>query len=110
MLSLGHVFFKKGVAPLGTPHLRVFRSYMAFIQQVFRTPVIWLGFAGIGAGIAVWIIALAQTDLSLAYPIASLQYVVVLIAARIFLGEKLDKMKLFGTAMVIGGIVLISVS
>ena len=110
LVSLGQVFFKKGVAPLEPPNMRSLRSYQDFMRQVFQTRWIWLGFVTIGAGIVVWLIALAQADLSLAFPIDSVQYVVILLAARFFLGEKLNAMKLAGTFLVMAGIVLISVS
>ena len=110
LISIGQVFFKKGVTPLETPDLRRAGSYGKFIRNVFATPMIWLGFAAIGSGIVVWLVALAQTQLSIAFPIDSLQYLVILIIARIFLGEVIDRMKLAGTIFVVAGICLISMS
>ena len=110
LVSVGQVFFKKGVKPLETPDLRLSGSYGKFIGSVFSSPMIWLGFLTIGLGIAVWLVALAQTELSVAFPIDSLQYIVILVSARIFLGEKIDPMKLAGTVLVVAGICLISVS
>ena len=72
--------------------------------------MIWLGLVTVIIGVVVWLIALAQTELSVAYPIDSLQYIMTLFAANIFLGEKIDRMKIMGTVLVIGGIVLISFS
>ena len=109
-MSLGNVCFKKGVGPIESPRLRSGSSYLKFLGQVFQMPMIWLGLVTVIIGIVVWLIALAQTDLSVAYPIDSLQYIMTLFAANIFLGEKIDKMKIMGTALVISGIVLISLS
>ncbi len=106
--SVGQVFFKKGVSCLEVPHMGHAGSYARFLRGVLGTPLVWLGFIAIAAGLVIWLIALAQTQLSVAFPIDSLQYVFILITARIFLGEKLDKMKLAGTVLVIAGICLIS--
>ena len=110
LISAGQILFKKGVAPLGTPHLASLRSYLKFIGAVLRTPRIWLGFVCIGSGIATWLIALAHMELSVAFPINSLHYLTILIAARLFLGETWDGKKILGTFLVIGGIVLVSIS
>ena len=110
LVSIGQVFFKKGVTPIPTPDLSDARSYGRFLAAVFKAPVIWLGFATIGVGIVLWLIALAQTDLSVAFPIDSMQYLVIIVAARIFLGEKIDRMKMMGTLLVVGGILLIAMS
>ena len=108
--GIGQVFFKKAVKPLETPNLRQAGSYGTFLRGVLTSPLIWLGFLTIGSGIVVWLIALAQTELSVAFPIGSLQYLVILVTARIFLGERIDRMKLMGTMLVIAGICLISAS
>ena len=110
LVGVGQVFFKKGVMPLETPSLGRSGAYEKFIRGVLASPMLWLGFLTIGSGIVVWLIALAQTQLSIAFPIDSLQYLVILLIARIFLGEKIDRMKLAGTLLVVAGICLISTS
>jgi drug/metabolite transporter (DMT)-like permease len=106
----GQIFFKKSVDTLKTPNLRSLSSYLKFISAVLKLPGIWLGMALVSTGVFFWIAALAQADLSLAYPIDSLQYLVTLVMARIFLDEKIDRMKLFGTLLVILGIIFIAAS
>ena len=54
--------------------------------------------------------ALAQADLSFVFPVGSIQYIFVLFGTSIFLGEKIDRMKLTGTLLVITGIILITLS
>lgn len=106
----GQIFFKKSANSVDTPNLRSPASFLNFIKKIFNIPGTWLGFAFIGIGMVVWLMALAQTDLSIAFPIDSMQYIVALIAARIFLDEKIDMMKLVGTLLVILGIVLVAMS
>jgi len=61
-------------------------------------------------GLVIWLIALAQADLSIVFPIGSLQYILVLFLAHILLGEKIDRMKFIGTFLVVFGIILITIS
>ncbi len=108
--TIGQIFFKKATYQLELPSLKDVKSYLTFMNQVLRIPAIWLGFASLGIGILLWLMALAQGDLSFVYPIGSLQYVLTLIAARIFLHEKIDGMKFVGTLCVVLGIILIAKS
>ena len=108
--TTGQIFFKKATQGLEIPTLRSLKSYLAFLSKVIRIPGIWLGLGCLAVGITFWLMALAQGDLSLVYPIGSLQYVLTLIAARVFLNEKIDRMKLIGTVCVVAGIILIAKS
>ena len=108
--TVGQIFFKKAANRLQAPTLKNIKSYLAFLTQTFKMPGIWLGLGSLTLGILLWLMALAQGDLSLVYPIGSFQYILTLIAARIFLGERIDGMKLIGTLLVVFGIALITIS
>lgn len=108
--TAGQIFFKKSTNVLEAPNLRRAQSYLSFMKNIFSMPAIWLGFGAMGAGLVVWLMALAQTDLSIVFPIGSLQYLFTLIAAGLLLGEKIDRQKIAGTLLVVAGIVLITLS
>lgn len=73
-------------------------------------PMILTGLVSMTAGLVIWIAALAQAELSLVFPITSLQYIVTMVAAHYLLGEKINKLKLIGTLLVIIGITLVALS
>lgn len=106
----GQILFKKTINNLDAPNMRSHISYLLFLKNVLRVPAVWIGFCFVGLGISIWLIALAQADLSLVFPIDSMQYIITLVAARIFLGEKIDRMKLGGTLLVMAGIALVAIS
>ena len=106
----GQVLFKRSVNSLEAPHFKTLDSYVGFARKMLMMPAVWAGFAFIGIGVVIWLTALAQTDLSIAFPIDSMQYIITLVFARIFLGEKIDKMKFWGTLLVIAGIILVAMS
>ena len=107
--TVGQILFKKSANRLGDTGFSDIKSYGAFIGKVIRIPNIWLGFLCLGTGVVLWLMALAQSHLSVVYPLGSIQYLLTLMASRIFLGEKIDRMKLAGTFLIASGIVLISV-
>ena len=107
---IGQVLFKKSTNTIGTYNLKVGSDRIRFLSEVFKKPYLWLGIVVMSMGLVVWLLAIAQGDLSLVFPMGSLQYILILFVAHKFLGEKIDKMKLVGTLLVMAGIVLMSVS
>jgi drug/metabolite transporter (DMT)-like permease len=106
----GQLLYKTGVNKAGTPDLRDHRSYVSFIKRIIGIPQIWLGFISVVIGMCVWLTALAQADLSIAFPIDSMQYIITLVAAHYLLGEKINKMKLLGTLLVMCGVIIVAMS
>jgi drug/metabolite transporter (DMT)-like permease len=108
--TAGQIMFKKSANSLEMRSLKGFKTKIAFLKDVFTNPLIWIGFGSMTVSLAIWMVALAGADLSFVFPVGSLQYIFILVAAYIFLGEKIDRMKLAGTLLVVLGIVLIAVS
>ncbi|MDO8535808.1 MAG: EamA family transporter [Candidatus Omnitrophota bacterium] len=107
---IGQILFKKSANTVGTFDLRIGRDRICFLSEVLAKPSLWLGFIAMAMGLIVWLLAIAQGNLSLVFPIGSLQYILILFLAHKFLGEKIDRMKLIGTLLVMAGIALMSVS
>lgn len=108
--GIGQMLFKKSTNAADTYNLRRLDSHALFLKDVLANPNIWGGFAAMGVGLVVWIIALAQGDLSLVFSLGSVQYILILFGAHFFLGEKIDRMKFIGTFLVVFGIILITLS
>ena len=108
--AVGQVLFKKGTNAVESYSLRGVDNHIRFLKDVLAKPQIWLGLFTMGIGLVVWLVALAEGDLSLVFPIGSIQYILILFGAHIFLDEKIDRMKLLGTFLVVFGIVLITIS
>jgi uncharacterized membrane protein len=108
--TAGQVFFKKGTNGIDVERIHDWKSYVDLLNKSIRQPFIWLGFASLAVGLGVWLVALAGAELSFVYPVGSLQYLSIMFAARVFLGEKIDAMKLFGTLLVVLGVILIAIS
>ena len=83
---------------------------LLFIKTVISKPAVWLGMLSIAIGLVIWIFTLAGGDLSVVYPLSSVEYILVLFSAHFLLGEKIDRMKMAGTILVMLGIVLITMS
>ena len=67
-----------------------------------------LGLLTIIAVMGVWQLVLAHAELSMAFPLDSIQYIIILFSSYIFLGERINRDRIIGTAFIIGGIVLVA--
>ena len=69
-----------------------------------------VGFGCYGASLVSWLVALSRYPLSLAYPLLTLSYVVVYLAAAAWppLAEPLSEARTVGIAMIVVGVVLVA--
>ncbi len=105
--SSGQVWLKTASNKTRPLHSKNIHSYLRYMSQLLSAPRIWLGLGSMAVSLVIWLMAVSQADLSLVYPIGSVYYIFVLVLARLFLGEKLDKLKIVGTFFILMGILLI---
>lgn len=71
-------------------------------------PFILAGMACYVVSLVVWIMALSRVEVSIAYPMVSLGYVLNAVAAWYLLGESLGAMRLIGIGFIIAGVFVIA--
>lgn len=106
----GQVLLKKSANALGAHDFKNIGAHFRFLSDVFSKPGLWAGFFFMTLGLAAWLFALAEGDLSLVFSLGSLQYILILFLAHFMLGEKIDRMKFLGTFLVMFGIALITIT
>ncbi|HYF83338.1 MAG TPA: EamA family transporter [Clostridia bacterium] len=57
----------------------------------------------------IWVLVLKRLELSIAYPMVSLGYIITMTLAFLFLNEPLRLTKLLGTALIIFGVIVINI-
>ncbi len=65
---------------------------------------LWLGLSCYGISVIVWILALSRVDVTIAYPMLSIGYIVNALAAQAFLGESLSTQRIIGIGIIIVGV------
>lgn len=108
--TAGQIFFKKSANTVSIQSLRGVRSHMVFLGELLKKRYVWLGGACMLAGLVIWFIALAGADLSVVSPLGSMQYILILVTAHFFLGERMTFAKVSGTLAIVAGIILITLS
>lgn len=76
--------------------------------QIATQPPIIGGLACYAVSVVVWIMALSRVEVSIAYPMLSIGYVVNAFAAWYLFGETLSLMKLLGIGIIVVGVYIVS--
>ncbi len=103
----GQLCFKIGANRLPDAHGEESRS---FWTGLLADPWTLGGIAIYTIELFVWLKILSIAPLSLAYPLASLNFLGVVIASRIFLKEVVSKRRLLGSAFITFGVAIVAFS
>jgi multidrug transporter EmrE-like cation transporter len=91
----------------GAIHLTASNWFGTLLKIATQPPIIG-GLACYGISVVVWIIGLSRTDVTIAYPMLSLGYVVSAFGAWMFLGEVVPPQRLIAIGVIILGVVLLA--
>ncbi|MCB1856828.1 MAG: 4-amino-4-deoxy-L-arabinose transferase [Gammaproteobacteria bacterium] len=77
-------------------------------MKLMSGPWLWVGLACYGISVVIWILALSRVDVSIAYPMLSIGYVVNAFAAWSLFGEALSLARLSGIGLIIAGVFVLA--
>jgi len=83
-------------------------GWLATYGQALTSPLVWAGLMLYGLGAVLWLWVLSRLDVSLAYPMVSLGFVVTLAVGVLFLGEPFSWLRGAGCALILAGVVLLA--
>lgn len=72
-----------------------------------RSPWLWLAIAALSTGLLVWLLVLQRLEVGVAYPMLSLNFVLITLIARFVFHESIDRRHWWGVALVIAGVILL---
>jgi drug/metabolite transporter (DMT)-like permease len=106
--AFAQLLLKAGTNSLGGAiHLTPQNALETFIKVATTLPILG-GLACYGISLVVWIIGLSRTDVTIAYPMLSLGYVVAAIGAWLFLGEVIPPGRILAIGLIMVGVVLLA--
>jgi multidrug transporter EmrE-like cation transporter len=77
-------------------------------QQLMLEPSLWLGLFCYGISVIIWILALSRVDVTIAYPMLSIGYIVNALFAWFLFGEALTLERLTGIGVIIIGVYILA--
>ena len=101
------VLFKKGTSRLANSIRQGWMSHIDNIINALRTKEIAFGIFLYAIEYVLWIAFLASVDISKAFPLSSVQIVLILLASRIILKEHINQYRWLGATLIIVGIYLV---
>jgi multidrug transporter EmrE-like cation transporter len=83
-------------------------SALPMALRLGAEPWLWLGLGCYGVSVIVWILALSRVEVSIAYPMLSIGYIVNALAAWAWLGESMNPAKVLGIGIIILGVFVLA--
>jgi multidrug transporter EmrE-like cation transporter len=106
--ACAQVLLKAGTNALGGAiHLTMSNAFETFIRVASQLPIL-AGLACYALSLVVWIMGLSRTDVTIAYPMLSLGYVVAAAGAWLFLGEAVSLQRMVAIGVIMIGVVLLA--
>lgn len=105
--AVAQLALKASVRDTGSIELSA-SSAVPVAGQLMSEPWLWVGLFCYGISVIVWILALSRVDVTIAYPMLSVGYVVNAIAAYALLGESLTAGRLIGIGIIILGVTVLA--
>lgn len=101
--SAAQLAMKRGLAPGGAS-----ADLAGTYVQAFTSPMVWLGLFLYGASAVLWLWVLSRLDVSLAYPLVSLGFVVTMALGILWLGEPFSWVRVAGCTLIVIGVSLLA--
>lgn len=83
------------------------KSIVTFLASAAANKFVLLGFALYLVSALSWLIILTRVDLSLAYPLISISYIIVVVLSKLIFNEPVTAYRLAGTLVVCAGVFLL---
>ena len=104
---IGQICLKQGMINIGRFTSNV-NNTINLLQRALSNPVVITGFLCYGISALSWLIVLSRVELSYAYPMVSLGYVLVVLLSWIIFKENVTLLRLIGVVIVCFGVFLIA--
>lgn len=116
LINLGLIIINVALAVSGQVAIKTGMKQVGYITASNVIPLVLksltniyvlLGLGAYALAAVTWILVLSRVDLSYAYPLLSLGYIAILLIAIFVLKEPVTVARIFGTALIMAGVVLI---
>lgn len=105
--ALAQLLLKAGTNAVGAIHLTAENWFSTGIKLATQLPIVG-GLTCYVLSVVVWIIGLSRVDVTIAYPMLSLGYIINAIGAWYFLGEMLSAQRILAIGVIIVGVALLA--
>jgi len=101
----GQLSMKKGMNTIGNIGIKDILSSRIF--EILFQRYVFIGLVFYVLGSLVWLVILSQEELSFAYPLISIGYIITAVLSKLLFNESLTLFRFFGILLICGGVYLI---
>jgi multidrug transporter EmrE-like cation transporter len=105
--AMAQLLLKAGTNAVGAIHLTADNWFSTGLQLATQLPILG-GLTCYVVSVLVWIIGLSRVDVTIAYPMLSLGYIINAVGAWYFLGESVSAQRLLAIGIIIIGVALLA--
>ena len=105
--AVAQLLLKAGTNAVGAIHLNAENWFSTGVKLATQAPIIG-GLSCYVLSVIVWIIGLSRVDVTIAYPLLSLGYIINAIGAWYFLGETVSMQRILAIIIINGGVALLA--
>ena len=105
MNSGGQLLMRKGMLALGTLENNTLTHIASMMLTSFW---LWTAMICYALSVIIWMIVLSRVEVSYAFPLGSIGYVIVALAGYFFLGEQVTTMRFVGILVICLGVLIVS--
>jgi len=103
--TAGQFMMKAGINRIGKIDLS---RFLEFLPKVITSPFVIGGFVSYAVSAVLWIVILSRAELSWAFPMVSLSYVITAVLSPVLLGESFSIQRFVGILVICAGVFLVS--
>lgn len=107
--ACAQLLLKAGMSQIGHFEFTLANAMPIGLKVVICPPIV-LGLFLYGMSVAVWLLVLSRVQVSFAYPMLSIGYIVNALAAYYLFGEPLTSIRMLGIFIIIAGVYLVAQS
>jgi multidrug transporter EmrE-like cation transporter len=105
--AVAQLLLKAGTNAVGAIHLTAENWFGTGIKLATQLPILG-GLTCYVVSVLVWIVGLSRVDVTIAYPMLSIGYIINAIGAWYFLGEIISTQRILGIGIIIVGVILLA--
>jgi len=105
--AVAQLLLKAGTNAVGAIHLTAENWFSTGVKLATQLPILG-GLTCYVISVVVWIIGLSRVDVTIAYPLLSLGYIINAIGAWYFLGEVVSAQRILAIGVIIVGVILLT--
>lgn len=106
--AIGDVLMSRAMRRLGPFEWTGLDSLGRFLLKALKSIWFWVAVAFMAGHFFLWLSVLSWAELSVAVPLTALQYVYNAVLAQAVLGERVNSMRWWGTAVIVAGVLILT--